>query len=96
MFTVAALYRLVPGLTEAELAHFLDAAWVRPARRDHEPVFSELDLARIRLILDLRTTLEVEERTLPLVLTLVDQLYTTRRHLRRVLEDTDPTLVARM
>jgi chaperone modulatory protein CbpM len=95
MITVATLYRLVPDLTEAELTHFLDAAWIRPERRDHEPVFSDLDLARIRLILDLRTTLEVEERTLPLVLNLVDQLYTTRRHLRRLLE-ADPTLVARM
>jgi len=89
VITIAAVYRSIPGLTEGELLHFIEADWVRPVRRAAEPVFSELDLARIRLILDLRATLEVEDRTVPLVLSLLDQLYATRRHLRRALGEMD-------
>jgi chaperone modulatory protein CbpM len=96
MITVTTLYQLVPGLTEAELEKFLAAEWIRPARLNHQPVFSELDLARIRMIQDLRTTLEVEERTLPLVLALLDQLYTTRRRLRRVLTELDEPVRRRL
>jgi chaperone modulatory protein CbpM len=96
MITLTAIVRSVPGLTEADLHHFIEAEWVRPIRRGHQPMFSELDLARIRLILDLRAELEVEERTVPLVLSLLDQLYTTRRQLRRVLAQTDDTTRARL
>ena len=85
MITIAAICVEVPGLTEAEIYHFVEADWVRPARNHGQPVFSHADLARIRLIQDLRTALEVEESTLPLVLNLLDQLYTTRHQLRRLL-----------
>ena len=47
-------------------------------------------MARIRLIVELHTALEVEEPTVPLVLSLVDQLYATRRQLRLVLDALDP------
>ncbi len=96
MITLTTIYRAVPGLTEAELTQFIDADWVRPVRRGNKPFFTELDLARIRLILDLRATLEVEERTVPVVLSLLDQLYATRRQLRRVLAETDEATRARL
>ena len=96
MITLTAVCRSVPGLSEAELARWVEADWVRPARRRGELVFSDSDVARIRLILDLRGPLEVEERTLPVVLSLVDQLYTTRWHLRRVLEVAGPEVVLRL
>jgi chaperone modulatory protein CbpM len=86
----------VPGLTEADLVRWVEAEWVRPVRQQGEPVFSDSDLARVRLIVDLRATLEVEEATLPVVLSLVDQLYTTRWQLRRVLEIAGPDVVVRL
>jgi chaperone modulatory protein CbpM len=85
MITIAAIYREVPGLTEAQLTAWLQADFVRPARRGGDMLFSEADVARLRLIQDLRALLEVEEQTLPLVLSLVDQLYATRWQLRLVL-----------
>ncbi len=98
MITIEAVCRSVPGLTEGELRHFMEADWVRPTRRAGQPVFAELDLARVRLIMDLRTTLEVEENTVPLVLSLLDQLYEVRRQFRRALsaadEDVRRTLLA--
>lgn len=85
MISLTAICAAVPGLTEDEVHYFMEAAWVRPEEHAGQPAFSEADLARIRLIQELRTDLEVEERTLPLVLSLLDQLYATRHQLRRVL-----------
>jgi chaperone modulatory protein CbpM len=94
MITITTICATVPGLTEADLLRFVEAEWVRPQRQSGQPVFSETDLARIQLIQDLRTELEVEETTLPLVLSLLDQLYATRRQLRRIATAAGPELRA--
>jgi chaperone modulatory protein CbpM len=52
------------------------------SQADAEPVFSDLDVARVCLICDLRRDLAVEEETMPLVLSLLDQLYTMRRQMK--------------
>jgi chaperone modulatory protein CbpM len=96
MITITTVVATVPGLTEADIWHFVEADWVRPARQGGQPVFSEADLARIQLIQDLRTALEVEEPTLPLVLSLLDQLYATRRQLRLLLKSAGPELRAQL
>ena len=94
--TLTAVCQDIPGLSEQTLLEFLHQDWVRPAHRQGEPVFSDADIARIRLILDLRATLEVEEETLPIVLSLLDQLYATRRQLRRVIDEAGPDLAGRL
>ena len=43
-------------------------------------------MARVRLIRELRHDLEIEEETLPVVLSLLDQLYANRRRLRALSE----------
>ncbi len=86
MITIQAVCQEVPGLSEAMLRHWLEQDWVRPRRDAGELDFEEIDVARVRLILELQMELEVEEPTLPLVLSLLDQLYATRQQLRRVLE----------
>jgi chaperone modulatory protein CbpM len=96
MITLTTVCRVVPGLTEDELQGFIEAEWVRPVRQGNKPVFSELDVARVRLIVDLRATMDVEERSVSLVLSLLDQLYSTRRQLRRVLSETDADTRARL
>ena len=94
--TITAVCRDIPGLTEETLHAFVRQDWVRPARTHGEPLFSDADIARIRLILDLRATLDVEEETLPIVLSLLDQLYATRRQLRRVIDEAGPDLSERL
>ena len=47
-------------------------------------VFSEMECARIRLISALHYELEIEEDALPVVMSLVDQLYQTRRQLLKL------------
>jgi chaperone modulatory protein CbpM len=79
----------VPGLAEDQLRAWLAEDWVRPLRRDGDFAFRDVDVARIRLIMDLHREMEVELPTVPLVLSLLDQLFATRHQLRLVLEMTD-------
>jgi chaperone modulatory protein CbpM len=79
----------VPGLTEDDLRRWLAQDWVRPERKAGEPAFHAIDIARIRLIRELHVDLQVEEPTVPIVLSLLDQLYATRHQLRVVLETLD-------
>jgi len=78
--------RAVDGLMEAELQRFVDEAWVSPRQEPAGWHFSELDQARVRLIVELRRDLAVEEETLPLVLSLLDRVYGLRRHMRLLLQ----------
>ena len=76
----------VRGLTIRRLRAWVRRGWVRPAVRDHEYRFDELDLARLRLLCELREELGVGEEAVPLLLSLLDQVYGLRRELRRLAE----------
>jgi chaperone modulatory protein CbpM len=82
MRTLSEVVRLVGRVDRVELTHWVELGWVTPERHEREePAFSELDVARICLICDLRHDLAVEEETMPLVLSLLDQIYTLRRQM---------------
>lgn len=89
MITVTTVLQQVRGLDEQTLRSWIAQDWVRPVRRGEETVFEEIDLARLRLILELRDQLEVGETAMPVVLSLLDQLHVTRRHMRRLCEMLD-------
>ena len=72
-------------LGEPELIAWIERGWVRPEGAGADPVFHEIDIARIRLIHDLRTLMHIEDETIPLVLSLLDQVYDLRAGLRAVL-----------
>lgn len=89
MITVETLYVQVRGLDPSDLQRWIDHAWVRP---DGEPggyLFHDIDVARVKLILELREQLQVNEEALPVVLSLLDQLYEARRRMRRVRDALD-------
>jgi chaperone modulatory protein CbpM len=46
--------------------------------------FDDADVARVRLICELRYDMDVEEASLPLVMSLMDQLYDLRRSVRAI------------
>lgn len=96
MMTIETLVVQVRGLDRTALERWIDAALVRP---DGEPgawQFRDIDVARVRLIVELRQEMHVEERTLPLVLSLLDQLYDARRVLRRLGSGVDDATRARL
>lgn len=90
-------------LSRRELRLWVRQGWVRPAVGEAGPVFDELDIARLRLLCDLRKEMALPTTAMPVVLNLIDQLYQTRRDLRTLLralddqpEDVRSTLVARL
>jgi chaperone modulatory protein CbpM len=67
-----------------ELTTWIAKRWVRPEETSNGYVFDDVDRARIALIRDLREDLMVNDDSLTLILSLLDQLYSTRRALRSV------------
>jgi chaperone modulatory protein CbpM len=84
MKTLSEVVLLIGRIDRVELHHWVELGWVEPERlsEQHEPAFSDVDIARVRLICDLRHDLAIDEETVPLVLSLLDQLYALRRQMR--------------
>jgi chaperone modulatory protein CbpM len=85
MMTLDAVIRLI-GLQEAELRRWIAEEWVRPEPASGGYVFRDVDIARVRLIVELRHDLAIDEDALPVVLRLLDQVYGLRRRLRSISE----------
>ncbi len=79
----------IEGVSETELRVWIESGWIRPARTQADYAFSEMDIARVSLIADLRQRMGVNDEAMPVVLDLMDQLYGLRRELRRVLDVVD-------
>ena len=60
----------------------MELAWVRPDGPPGAWMFRDIDVARVRLIVELRDELSLDEDAMPTVLSLIDQLYEARRHMR--------------
>jgi len=75
----------VARVRAGELRRWVHRGWVRPARRGRAWRFAEIDVARVRLICDLRHDLTIDEDAIAVVLDLVDQVYELRRQLHTVL-----------
>lgn len=84
MITFESLH--IVGLDEAELSRWIDSAWVHARGRAGAWEFEAVDVARIRLIHTLRTEMEVSEPAMPVVLSLLDQLYELRRNAAKLNE----------
>ncbi|MCL2429472.1 MAG: chaperone modulator CbpM [Alphaproteobacteria bacterium] len=79
------LARLFPDATVMEIASWVERGWVQPEHDGDQLVFQEIDVARVRLIRDLRHELALGEDAVPVVLSLMDQVYELRNQLRTVL-----------
>jgi len=76
----------IERLSLRELRLWVREGWVRPAQSERGPVFDEIDVARLRLLCDLRKDMALPTDAVPVVLILIDQLHRTRRDLRRLAE----------
>ena len=72
------------------LQAWIEASWLIPRQgadpADAAPSFSEADLARVRLIRDLRDDLGVNDEGVTVILNLVDQIHGLRRSLGDLLQ----------
>jgi chaperone modulatory protein CbpM len=85
MMHLTAVVALFSDLGEPELTTWIERGWVRPGQPGPDPVFHDIDIARVRLIHDLRTLMLIEDETIPVILSLLDQVYELRASLRTVL-----------
>ena len=72
----------ISGLKRQDLERWISNAWVQPDNLAGGYAFREIDVARARLILEMRDEMEINEDALPVVLLLLDQLYDLRRQMR--------------
>jgi len=82
MISIDVLVEICSRLERPVLERWIADDWVRPDRLDGAYAFREIDVARVRLILQLRDEMDVNEAALPVVLLLLDQLYDLRRQMR--------------
>jgi chaperone modulatory protein CbpM len=92
MITVDVLCLRFTALRPDDLHRWIGNAWVRPDDTAGQYVFRDIDVERVRLILELRDEMQVNEDALPVVLSLLDQLYDMRRRVRRLREALDQTV----
>ena len=84
MITLELLCARFTRLRLEDLQGWIAEGHVRPERTGQDLVFTELDVERVRLILELRDDMAVNEEALPVVLSLLDQLYALRRRMREL------------
>ena len=84
MMRVEDIVEQIEALQRSDLDLWISEEFVAPQEDGGVLVFSEMECARIRLISTLRYELEIEADTLPVILSLVDQLYQTRQHLLKL------------
>jgi chaperone modulatory protein CbpM len=81
LITLKLLLVQFPALPPDALHGWLTAGHIRAESSPDGPLFTDFDVERIRLILELREIFEVNDTALPLVLSLLDQMYELRRRL---------------
>lgn len=85
MMQLTAVVALFDDLGAPELIAWVERGWVRPEDAASGPLFHDVDVARVRLIHDLRTAMRIDDETIPLILSLLDQVYELRAGLRAML-----------
>lgn len=70
------------GVAPAEVVIWVEQNWLLPLADEDGFSFSDTDLARARLIVDLRETMGVEADAVPVVLSLLDQVHRLRRRVK--------------
>lgn len=68
----------VTRLTRSRLVRFIEFDLVRPQPAPRGYVFRRIDIARLELLCDLSDDLDLDETTMGIVVSLIDQLHAAR------------------
>ncbi|MHC0613938.1 chaperone modulator CbpM [Komagataeibacter oboediens] len=86
MITLETLCVRIGNVPADEVQGWIDSDWLRPEGVRGHYLFREIDEARARLILELRDDMGINDEGMPVVLSLLDQLYAARRQMLRLRE----------
>jgi chaperone modulatory protein CbpM len=81
MMRVDDLVEAISALQRSDLEAWIREELVTPRHEAGTLLFTDMECARVRLICTLQYELEIDAETLPVVMSLVDQLYDTRQRL---------------
>ena len=81
MMRIDDLVAAIDLLQRSDLEAWIREELVDPQQETGTVLFTDMECARVRLICTLHYDLEIDVETLPVVLSLVDQLYETRQRL---------------
>lgn len=81
MISIDDLVGTISPLQRSDLETWIREELVVPRQEAETLLFTDMECARVRLICTLHYELEIDVDTLPVVLSLVDQLYDTRQRL---------------
>ncbi|MEO6380747.1 MAG: hypothetical protein ABIO35_01780 [Nitrobacter sp.] len=81
MISIDDLVGTISPLQRSDLETWIREELVVPRQEAEMLLFTDMECARVRLICTLHYELEIDVDTLPVVLSLVDQLYDTRQRL---------------
>lgn len=82
MTPLETLVQTIARLQREDLDHWIAQEFITPDHGAGGPVFADAECARVRLLCTLHYELEVDAEALPVILSLLDQLYDTRAALR--------------
>ncbi len=81
MTTIDELLAAISTLQRNDLEHWISEGLITPRQDTGSLLFSELECAQVRLICTLTYELDIDADALPVVMSLLDQLYETRQRL---------------
>lgn len=84
MMRVDEIVERIEALQRSDLDAWISDELISPQEEAGALLFSDMEFARIRLICTLHYELEIDAETLPVMLSLVDQLYQTRQRLLKL------------
>ena len=71
------------GVDDEDLAFWIAERWVLPTHEEDDWIFDAADIARIRLIQELKRDLGINDDAMPVVLRLLDQVHSLRNKVTR-------------
>ena len=81
--------RQVRAVTLRRLRLWVKKGWIVPVEGERGPLFEPADVARLRLVCELRDELNVNEDAVPVVLSLMDQMFSLRREMKALARAVD-------
>lgn len=74
----------IRSLTVERLRGWVAEGWIVPATGEAAITFTEIDVARVRLVCELTDEMAVGEEAVPVILSLIDQVHGLRSELKRL------------